>query len=63
MKKPTAPLELNHSAIHMLIRALTKYGTKKVFGSPIEQETFKELQWQLHIALFELQFNKLDDCT
>ena len=63
MRKPTAPLELNHSAVHMLIRALTKYGGKKVFGSPIEQKTFNELQEQLHIVLFELQFKKLDDCT
>ena len=47
----------------MLIRALTKYGGKKVFGSPVEQETFNELQWQLHTAMFELQFKKTDDCT
>ena len=58
MKKLTATLELNHSAVHMLIHALTKYSNKKSFGSPIEQETFKELQWQLHTALFELQFKK-----
>ena len=47
----------------MLIRALTKYGDKKAFGSPVEQDTFNELQWQLHTAMFELQFKNMDDCT
>ena len=54
--KCTTTITVDKAALKMLIRAATKYGDKKVFGSPLEQETFNELQWQLHTALFELQF-------
>ena len=54
--KCTVDIKLDKAAIKLLIRAVTKYGDKKVFGSPVEQESFNEIQWQLHTALFELQF-------
>ena len=58
--KPAVDIRLDKTAIKLLIRAVTKYGDKKVFGSPLEQESFNEVQWQLHTALFELQFK--DNC-
>ena len=54
--KLTISITLDSSSIKMMIRALTKYGDKKAFGSPIEQTTFDKLAEQLYMALFELQF-------
>ena len=54
--KCTTDITVDKASVKMLLRAVEKYGEKKVFGSPVEQETFNELKWQLHTALYELQF-------
>ena len=56
MNKATATMNCDHTSLKMLVRALDSYGANTIFGSPLEQETFKELQWQLRTALCELQF-------
>ena len=55
-KQATTDISFTHASLKMMLRALTKYGEKKIFGSPVEQEIYKELQWQLRTALCELQF-------
>ncbi len=49
-------VKLNSSMVKMLLRSLDFYGEKTIFGSPVEQESYTELQWQLRTALCELQF-------
>ena len=54
----TVDLKFNRSQVKMLLRIATKYGDKKIFGSPTEKEAFDKIMQDLHIALFELEFKK-----
>jgi hypothetical protein len=48
---------LTRSEIKLLLTALEKYAEKRVFGSPVEEETYEKAKRQLTVALLDFNFD------
>lgn len=59
MGDPKITVLLDHSTLKLLIRAVDRYTEKKVFGSPLEQQSADSIKELLQIALME--YNYLND--
>ena len=53
-------IEVNHSALSILTRAVDKYLELWPGGHPVEQESIRELKYALNAALLEMSFMEDD---
>ena len=59
MDEPIVQIELNHSALKIMYRAVERYLEKWPGGDPVEQESIRHIRQQFKIAL--LEFNYMTD--
>ena len=49
-------MSLTKSEVKLLLTALEKYAEKRIFGSPVEEATYRKVKEKLTLALLDFDF-------
>ena len=60
MEEPTFTIEVNKSALLLMNRAVAKYLEKWPGGSPVEQESIRQMKLELDRAVLQMSFMSKD---